>query len=96
MKEENPTKQLAYTISFDDFMEIYEEVIKLARLRGKKPGEDIGQEFMEVAYTNKKKVKYLGKTEQDIDMLTGNLRENGLRVLNLNEELRKKNESKNN
>jgi len=32
----------------------------------------------------------LGETEKDADLLTGDLREEGLKVLNLNEEQRKR------
>lgn len=40
--------------------------------------------------TKENKAKFLGVTEMDGDLLTGNLRENKIKVLNLNEEQRRK------
>ena len=72
-------------------MEQYMEVINLAIKHGKKEGDSMQEEFIEI------KKKYLltpiGTTDKDLDQLTGELRENGKKVLNLNEiERRKKNE----
>lgn len=85
-------KKFAYTINGTDFIEIYELAIKLAKVKGKKPGEDIGEEFMEASKQlgKEKSINFIGQTNQDIDLLSGNLREQGIKVLNLNEELRKK------
>lgn len=85
MENEN----FVYLVSGQDFTEIYDDAIKLAKKRGKKIGDNIGQEFMEIAKKKNKKIKCLGQTLMDSDLLTGNLREQGIKVLNLNEEKRK-------
>jgi len=72
-------------------IEVYEEAIKLAQSHGKKVGERFDEEFWEVAKQKGLVTQEIAKTEQDIDMITGNLRESGCKVINLNEEMRKKN-----
>lgn len=74
-------KQIAWLTDIDTIMEVYE----LAEKHGKKAGDNIDSEFLEIMKKRKKKIKYLGTTDQDIDMLTGNLRESGKKILNLNE-----------
>lgn len=49
------------------------------------------EEFAEVYARHPNWIKPLGATEEDIDLLTGNLREKGLRVKSINEDLRRKN-----
>lgn len=69
------------------------EVFELAKAHGKKAGDNIQSEFDEILKKKPEKFKCLGTTDQDSDMLTGNLREKGLKIVNLNEiERRKKNE----
>jgi 20S proteasome alpha/beta subunit len=86
------TMNYLWQISLDDYLEIMEEAIKLGKERGKKEGDNLEAEFFEVAkkkgLTNK--IKHLGTTEKDIDLLTGDLRENGLKILNMKEEERKR------
>ena len=72
----------------DTLLEIY----KLGMNRGKKPGDSIQEEFDEIRAQFPEKFTFLGVTEQDADLLSGNLRENGLHVLNMNEI--KKNDNK--
>jgi len=73
-------------------LEIYKEIIELAQKHDKREGESIQEEFEEVMKNHASEVKFIGTTDKDIDMLTGDLRENGKKVLNLNEiERRKKN-----
>lgn len=73
--------------------EIYCEICELAMSHGKKPGESMQEEFEEVYKKHNKDIKHLGTTEKDIDQLTGDLREEGKRVLNINEiERRRKNQ----
>ena len=79
----------AYNISADDLLKIYPEAVELARQRGKKPGDDFGEEFQEIAKKLNIKITYLGKSEMDASLLTGNLREEGKKILNLNEEMDK-------
>lgn len=54
------------------------------------------EEFAEVYLRHPEWVTPIGETKDDIDLIAGNLREKGLKVLSLNEELRRKdNESRN-
>jgi len=70
-----------WKLDIDTVCEIYE----LALAHGKKAGESMQEEFDEVRKRHPDKFQCLGQTEQDIDLITGNLREEGKRVLNLNE-----------
>ena len=83
-----------WQISLDDYLKIMEEAIKLGKERGKKEGDNLEQEFFEVAKKMNKIPKHLGTTEKDIDLLTGNLRENGLKILNMKEIERRNNGNK--
>lgn len=75
---------------------IYLEIVELAQKHGKKPGDSMQEELEEVMMKHKDEVKFLGQTDQDIDMVVGNMRESGIKVLNLKEiERRKKNEQEN-
>ena len=87
-----------WTMNIEDYIIIMEEAIKLAKERGKKEGDNIEQEFFEIVEKKKMtdKIKHLGKTEKDIDLLTGDLREQGLKILNLKEEERKRQNEKSN
>lgn len=67
------------------------EIMELAKKHGKKPGDSMQEEFEEVKKSGK--VKLIGLTDKDCDLLTGNLREKGLKILNLNEIERRKNGS---
>jgi hypothetical protein len=76
-----------WMLNISDFLIIYEETIILGKERGKKEGDNLEEEFFEVA---KKKglidnIKHIGQSNKDIDLLTGDLREEGLKILNLNE-----------
>ena len=79
-------------MSIDDLLPIYEEAIKLGKARGKKEGEDLSVEFFEILKKQNKedKIKHLGQTDKDIDLLTGDMREEGYKILNLTEEERRK------
>lgn len=66
-------------------LEDYFEVIKLAKKHGKKTGDSMQEELEEYLKNKKHNIKLIGKTDMDIDLLTGNLRENGLKVLNIKE-----------
>ena len=84
-----------WSINIDDYLTIMEEAIILGKERGKKEGDNLEQEFFEIA--KKKglldKVKHLGKTDKDIDLIAGNLREEGLKILNMKELERRNNEN---
>jgi hypothetical protein len=83
-------------LDIDTYIEIMEEAIKLGKERGKKEGDNIEQEFFEIAAKLGKmeKIQHLGQTEKDIDLLSGNLRENGLKVFNIKEIERRNNNEK--
>jgi hypothetical protein len=68
--------------------EIYEEIINLALAHGKKTGDSMQEEFEEVKKRHQE-IKHLGTTNKDIDILTGEFRDKGNKVLNLNEEERR-------
>ena len=79
-----------WTTSISDFLEIYEEAIKLGKERGKKEGDNLEQEFFEIANKKNKIPKHIGQTEMDKDLLVGNLRENGHKILDIDELNRRK------
>lgn len=77
-------------MQIQDVLIVYEEAIELAKQHNKKEGDDIGEEFFEIMKQKNLSADYLGCAENiDADLLSGNLRENGIYVRNLNEELRK-------
>jgi hypothetical protein len=80
-----------WSISLEDYIEIMEEAIKLGREHGKKEGDNLEEEFFEIAKKKNKMPKHLGATNMDKDLLLGNLREETkLKILDLTQE--KKNE----
>ena len=62
-------------------LEIYER----ARQRGKHSGDNCEEEFAELLKERPEMFELLGHTSMDIDMLAGNLREEGKKVINLKE-----------
>ena len=76
------TKNLLWYATMDDYLEI----IKLAIKNGKQSGDSMEEEFFQVM----KKKKPFASTNKDIDLLTGDLREKGIKVLNMNELKRRK------
>jgi len=73
------------------------EVFELAKSHGKKQGDNCQEEFEEVLKKKKDKFKLLGTGSKDLDLLTGDLREQGKKVFNLNEwERRQKKEENEN
>ena len=81
-----------YLINPEDYIQIIEEAIILGKKRGKKEGDNLEQEFFEIAKKLGKlnNIKHLGQSEQDKDMIIGNLREEGIKILDLDEEKRRK------
>jgi hypothetical protein len=78
-----------YSLNIDQYLEI----VELAQKNGKKPGDSMQEEFEIVA--KKYNLQSIGQTDKDIDQLTGDLREEGAKVLNIKElERRKQNEDK--
>ena len=80
-------KQLQYAWLSD--LGTYLEAVKLAKQHGKKAGDNISDELMEVMKKNPKKFHMLGTTDMDLDMICGNLREQGLKIFNIKEAERK-------
>ena len=68
-----------WNLNFDEYFEI----CKRARGNGKKAGDSMEEEL--VQYMKEKNRKPIAKTNKDLDQLTGDLREEGLKVLNVNE-----------
>jgi hypothetical protein len=66
-----------WTISIEDYLIIMEEAIILGTERGKVKGDNLEQEFFEIA--EKKgladKIKKLGTTEMTKDLIIGNIRD---------------------
>ena len=85
-----------YLINPEDYIQIIEEAIILGKKRGKKEGDNLEQEFFEIAKKLGKlnNIKHLGQSEQDKDMIIGNLREEGIKILDLDEEKRRKQNGK--
>jgi hypothetical protein len=79
--------QSLFITDIDTILEIYE----LAKSRGKKAGENCQEEFDEILKKKPERFTYIGDSEQDLDMIGGNLRENGLKILNIKEIERRKN-----
>jgi len=69
---------------------IYLEAIELAQKNGKVAGDSIEKELITIIQKHKEEVTYLGETEKDKDLIVGDLRENGLKILNLDEIERQK------
>ncbi len=77
-------KYYMWSITANDYIEI----VELAQKHGKKEGDSMEEEVLEVM--EKKDKKPFGTTNKDVDMLTGELRDKGLKVRNLKEEERRK------
>jgi len=65
--------------------EIYMEIYRLAVKHGKKVGDSMAEEFKEILQKRKGEIEHLGTSDKDADLLTGNLREEGLKIINLRE-----------
>lgn len=84
------SKYAYWTITIDDYIEIYE----MAKKNGKKAGDSMEEEFIEYFKSKKGDIQLLGTGDKDIDLLTGDMREQGKKVLNLDEIRRRKNRNK--
>lgn len=60
-------------------------VFDLAKSRGKLAGDNCQVEFDEIKTLYPDRFKFLGVTAHDADMMTGELRDRGLKILNLKE-----------
>lgn len=81
MSEEK--KYNAFTMDLDTYLEI----VSLAQKNGKKPGDSMTEELNIIIKQKSENIKFLGETDMDVDMLTGELRSNNPKnkILNLNE-----------
>ena len=86
MKKKETNKNLVWLFDIDTYLAICE----LAKKHGKKAGDSMQEEFIEVMKFNRKKFELLGYTNKDIDLLTGEMREKGLKVYNPKEKQRRK------
>lgn len=75
-------KQSMFLINDIDFML---KVWDRAKANGKKPGDDCQKEFDELVKEFPEAVTFIGHTEKDIDLLSGDAREAGIKVINMNE-----------
>ena len=85
-------KNLLWITDIDTMLEVYE----LAKKRGKKPGDSVEDEFLEIIKQKKDKAKLVGTTNKDLDLLCGDCREAGLKVFNMKEYERKRKRDKDN
>lgn len=92
--KDNPLDKKSEYNAFQLDLDTYFKIVKLAKAKGKKPGDSMEEELIEIMRANPKKIKSIGKTDKDLDILAGDLRENGLKILNLNEIQRRKNNKK--
>jgi len=81
-------EKFVWATDIDTILEVYE----LAKKNGKKAGDSVEKEFLEIM--KKKNMKPIIKTDQDIDMMSGNLREKGFKVINIKEIERRKKKNK--
>jgi predicted CopG family antitoxin len=79
-----------WMLTAEDIELVYDEAKALASQRGKKAGDSFTDEIIELLIKKGKKLEYLGSTEKNIDVITGDLRESGIKVHNLNEEERRR------
>jgi predicted nucleic acid-binding Zn-ribbon protein len=70
-----------WTTDIETMLHIYE----LAKAHGKKPDENIQDEFDTIRKLYPGKFTSLGITDMDKDLIVGNLREEGKKILNLDE-----------
>lgn len=75
---------ILYSLTVDQYLELMD----LAILNGKVAGELMDEEFEVIV--NKYNLKPIGSTELDLDMLTGEMRDSGIKVTNINELERQK------
>lgn len=74
MKNDN-NKRHAYMLTLED----YERIYKLAKQHGKKPGDSMYEEFLQIAKEKGSTIKSLGDIT-DTDLFRANLREHGIGV----------------
>jgi hypothetical protein len=72
-----------WQIDIDDYLEIMEGAIALGKERGKKEGDNLEEEFMEIAKRKNKIPKHLGATELNKDELIDQYKLGGLNILDL-------------
>lgn len=66
-------------------LDAYFEIVELAKQNGKKPGESMQEEFEIILKKRPEAFQLLGVSDKDVDMMTGDLREKGMKILNISE-----------
>lgn len=79
-------KNLAWITTMDAYIKIYE----LAKSHGKIPGDNMQAEFETIFKKYPNEFTFLNETNKDVDLLSGDLREEGIKVLNPKEIDRRK------
>ena len=66
-------------------IEAYAMILERALANGKIAGQSMKEEFDQVIQEHPEWFEIVGETDLDVDMLTGELRDRGVRVFNFNE-----------
>lgn len=85
MENKNP-KRAMWLTDIDTVIEVYE--------LAKKENITLQQAFEKVLPARDDKIKFIGTTDKDGDLISGELRERGHKILNINELERRKNNEK--
>ena len=72
MKKDN-----MYIMNLGDVLDVYEQAINIGRKRGLKAGDSLSDIIVELL-AKRKKANYIGKVDQDPEILEANLRENNV------------------
>lgn len=75
--------QSLWKISLEDYIEIMEGAIALGKERGKKEGDNLEEEFFEIAKRKNKLSQHLGATELNKEELKKQYELKGLKILDL-------------
>lgn len=66
-----------WVTNISEILTVYEQAINIGKKRGLKEGDSISDIIIELL-AKRKKANYIGKTDQDPEILKANLRENGV------------------
>jgi hypothetical protein len=72
-----------FMLDIDTYLQIMEEAIILGKERGKKQGDNLEQEFFEIAKKKQITIKKLGATELNKEELKEQYKSQGLNILDL-------------
>jgi hypothetical protein len=79
----------AFMINPGYFNKVIVLAMQLGYKNGKSAGDGMAEEMIEVGKRHPEWVTFLGNTEKDASIITGDLREEGMKVKNVQEEQRK-------